>query len=63
MVGWYQQLNELEVQQTQGGSEGQGSLVCYSPRGYKELDMKDVTGRQNNNKTGQTEREQELGTE
>ena len=25
--------------QTVGDSEGQGSLVCYSPWGRKELDM------------------------
>ena len=39
MVGWHHQLNEHEFQQTPGDSEGQGSLVCCSPRGRKELDM------------------------
>ena len=29
----------LSKQQTLGYSEGQGSLVCYSPRGPKESDM------------------------
>ena len=38
MVGWYHQLNGHEFEQTQGDSEGQGSLVCYSPWGHKELD-------------------------
>ena len=31
MVGWPHQLNGYEFQQTPGGSEGQGSLACYSP--------------------------------
>ena len=39
VVGWYHQLNGHEFEQTQGDSEGQGSLVCCSPWGYKELDM------------------------
>ena len=37
MVGWHQQLNGHEFEQTPGGSEGQGSLVCHSPLGHKEL--------------------------
>ena len=36
MVGWYH--NGHEFQQTLGDSEGQGSLVCYSPWGHKESD-------------------------
>ena len=39
MVGWHHQLNGHESEQTQGDSEGQGSLACYSPWGRKELDM------------------------
>ena len=39
MVGWHHQLNGHESEQTPGGSEGQGSLVCRSPRGHKESDM------------------------
>ena len=38
MVGWHHQLNRLESEQTPGYSEGQGSLVCCSPRGCKESD-------------------------
>ena len=38
MVGWHHQLNGHEFEQTQGDSEGQGSLVCCSPCGHKELD-------------------------
>ena len=33
MVGWHCWLNEHEFKQTPGDSEGQGSLVCYSPWG------------------------------
>ena len=38
MVGWHHQLKEHELEQTVGDSEGQGSLVCYSPWGHKESD-------------------------
>ena len=31
MVGWHHQLNGPEFEQTPGDSEGQGTLVCYSP--------------------------------
>ena len=40
MVGWHCLLNEHEFEQTLGDREGQGCLVCYSPRGLKELEMK-----------------------
>ena len=39
MVGWRHRLNGHEFEQTPGDSEGQGSLVCYSPWGDKESDM------------------------
>ena len=39
MVGWHHQLNGHEFEQTPGDGEGQGSLVCCSPWGHKELDM------------------------
>ena len=39
MVGWHHQLNGYELKQTQGDSEGQGSLACCSPQGRKESDM------------------------
>ena len=39
MVGWHHQLDGYESEQTPGYSEGQGSLVCYSPWGCKESDM------------------------
>ena len=31
MFGWHEQLNGHESDQTQGDSEGQGSLVCCTP--------------------------------
>ena len=37
MVGWNHRLNGHEFEQTLGDSEGQGSLVCCSPWGDKEL--------------------------
>ena len=38
MVGWHHRLNEHEFEQTQGDSEGQGSLLCCSPWGCKKSD-------------------------
>ena len=32
------EINGHESEQTPGNSEGQGSLACCSPRGYKEPD-------------------------
>ena len=40
MVGWHRWLNEHEFEPTTGDSEGQGSLVCYSPWGCKESQTK-----------------------
>ena len=37
MVGWHHQFKH-KLEQTLGDSEGQGSLVCCSPWGHKELD-------------------------
>ena len=39
MVGWHHQLNGHEFEQAPRVGEGQGSLVCCSPWGRKELDM------------------------
>ena len=39
MVGWHHQLNEHEFEQTPRHSQGQGSLMCCSPWGHKQLDM------------------------
>ena len=43
MVGLYHPLNEYEFEQALGVRDGQGSLVCYSPWGHKELDMTNHT--------------------
>ena len=47
MVGWHHGLDGHEFEQGLGDGEGQGSLVCCSPWGRKELDM---TEQLNNNK-------------
>ena len=38
MVGWHHRLKGYEFEQTLGDGEGQGSLVCCSPRGHKKSD-------------------------
>ena len=38
MVGWHHRLNGHEFEQASGVGDGQGSLVCCSPRGHTELD-------------------------
>ena len=35
IVRWHHRLNECEFEQTLGGNEGQGSLVCYSAWGCR----------------------------
>ena len=49
-VGWHHWLSGLEFEQTPGIGDGQGSLVCCSPWGHKELD---TTEWLNNNTKGQ----------
>jgi hypothetical protein len=39
MTGWHHQLDGREFEQALGVGDGQGSLVCFSPWGHKELDM------------------------
>ena len=39
MVGWHHRIDGHEFEQASGIYEGQGSLVCCSPWGLKELDM------------------------
>ena len=46
MSGWHHQLNEHESEQALGDGEGQESLACCSPWGWKELD---ITEQLNNN--------------
>ena len=38
MFGWHHQLNRPEFEQAPGVGDGQGSLVCCSSWGHKELD-------------------------
>ena len=37
-IGWHHLLNGHEFEQAPGDGEGQGSLACCCPRGFKELD-------------------------
>ena len=39
MIGWHHLLSEHKFEQTLGGGEGPGRLVCYSPWGQKESEM------------------------
>ena len=50
VIGWYHQLNGHKFEHTLGDSEGQGSLMCCSPWGHKELGM---VGQLNNDKRNQ----------
>jgi len=47
MIGWHHQLNGHEFKQTVEDSEGQGSLVCCCPWGFRESN----TTKRLNNKT------------
>ena len=38
MFGCHHQFNGHELGKTLGDGEGQGSLACYSPQGWEELD-------------------------
>ena len=48
MVRWHHQLSGREFEQTQGDSDGQGSLVCCSSWGHKELDTSQQLNNNNN---------------
>ena len=39
MVGWHHGLNGHGFEQDPGAGDGQGSLLCFSSWGHKELDM------------------------
>ena len=39
MVGWHHRFDGHRFEQALRDNEGQGSLVCCSPWGHKELDM------------------------
>ena len=46
IVGWHHRLDGHEFEQAPRAGDGQGSLVCFSPWGRKELDTME---QQNNN--------------
>ena len=48
MVGWNHWLNGHEFEQTPGVGDGQGSLVCYRPRGCRKLDTTERLNHNNN---------------
>ena len=52
MVRWHHRLNGHESEQTPGDSEGQGSLACCKPWGFKESN---VVERLKNNKKEENE--------
>ena len=58
MVRQDHQFNGHDTGQTQGDSEGQGSLVCCSPWGRKESE---TTKQLNNGHLGMFEDKQQLG--
>ena len=39
MVGWHHRHDGHKFEQALGVGDGQGSLECCSPGGWKELDM------------------------
>ena len=45
IAGWHHQLDGHEFEQAPGVGDGQGSLVCYSPRSHKESDMTEQLNR------------------
>ena len=48
MVGWHRRLHGREFEQALGDGEGQGGLVCCSPRGHKEPDTTEWLNNNNN---------------
>ena len=41
MVGWHHRLDGQEFEQVLDVGDGQGSLECCSPLGWRELDHKE----------------------
>ena len=52
IVGWHHRLNGHEFEQALGDGDGQGSLVCCSPRGRKESDTHKRLNNNNNHRYG-----------
>ena len=65
MVTWHHWLDGYAFEQVLGVCEGQISLVCCSPWGYKDLDMTDWLNNNNNSNLhrGDLEREVPLSTD
>ena len=53
MVGWHYRLDGHEFEQALGDGEGQGSLVCCSPWGPKELDTTELINKRRKKKAKQ----------
>ena len=51
MIRQHHQLNEHELEQTLGDSEGQLNLACCSPLGCKELDRTEELKKKKKDKT------------
>ena len=54
-VGWHHWLDGHELEQAPGDGEGQGSLVCGSPWGHKESDMREWLNNNNNNNSNKVD--------
>ena len=52
-VGCHHQLSGHEFEQALGDGEGQGSMLCCSPWGCKELDTTEQLNNNKNNKVMQ----------
>ena len=50
MDGWHHRLHGHEFKQALGDGEGQGSMLCCSPWGCKELDTTEQLNNNKNNK-------------
>ena len=48
MVEWHLPFEGNEFEQSQGVGDGQGILVCCSPRGHKDSDMTELLKNNNN---------------
>ena len=56
MVGWNHRLSRHEFEQTLGDGEGQGSLLCCSPWGCKEMYTTEQLNHNNKWKTEEIEK-------